>query len=120
MTNTAIAGEEQQEDLVDREALVTLSEAPVEEGTTISTPVLIILISAVGVIAVGVGIVCLILKKKRIALSSGGSKPASKKEEEAKKAVDKFLQASMKKKNSETQKKFVGGEDSFGGGLDTQ
>jgi len=125
LTSTAIAGEEQQEDLVDREALVTLSEAPDEGSSTISTPVLIILISAVGVIAVGVGIICLILKKKRIALSSGGSKPTSKKEEEAKKAVDKFLKTSMKKKNSETQKKFVGGEESFGlanefGGLDTQ
>jgi len=104
---------------VDRAAVVTLSEAPVGESSTISTPVLIILISAGTVIAVGIGIVCLVLKKKRIALNGGGSKPASKKEEEAQKAVDKFLQTSMKKKNSETQKKFVG-EESFGGGLDTQ
>lgn len=124
MTNTDIAGEEQQEDLVNREALVTLSEAA-EEST--STPVpdywFIILIGAVAVIAMGIGIVCLILKKKRIALNSGGGKPISKKEEEAQKAVDNFLQASMKKKTSETQKKFVG-EESFGGGsirgLDTQ
>ena len=74
MTNTAIAGEEQEEDLVDREALVTLSEAPVEDGgTTKSVDYwLVILISAVAVIILGIGVVCLVLKKKRIAVNGGG------------------------------------------------
>lgn len=44
----------------------------------------------------------------------------SKKEEEAKKAVDKFLQSQMKKKTTETQKKFVEEDESFRAGMDTQ
>lgn len=121
MTSTAIAGEELEEDLgsqPNREAVVALGAAPAEESSPMSTPVLIILISAGAVIALGICVGCLVLKKKRIALDGEGS-TTSQKEAEAKKAVDKFLQASLGKKASETQKKFVG-EESFGAGLDTQ
>ena len=127
MTATTITGEELEADLVGREAVVSLASAPTEDSTPMSTPVLIILISAGVVIAVGICVACLILRKKRIALNGGGSISKSKKEEEAQKAVDKFLQTSLKKKTSETQKKFVGLEEqesvsgrSFGAGLDTQ
>ena len=86
MTNTVVVGEELQEDNVNREALVTLSEAPVEEVKKtfqVRDYWLIILISAIAVIALGTGVVCLIIRKKRIAINSGNGKPISKKEEEA-------------------------------------
>ena len=42
-------------------------------------------------IALGTGVVCLIIRNKRIAINSGNGKPVNKKEEEDSKASDKEL-----------------------------
>jgi hypothetical protein len=119
LTDVEIVGDEQKEDLVNRESLINLNVEPAEESSKISATAIIILISTAGVIALGICIICLVLKKKRISLNNGGSKPSSKKEEEDKKKVDKFLLASLEKKKFETQKKFFGDEITFNGGMDT-
>ena len=128
MTATTTTGEELEADLSAKGAFVSLAAAPpAEEATPMSTPVLIILISAGAVIVIGICTACLVLRNKRIALNGGEAKSTSEKQEEAQKAVDRFLRASLSKnkKHEETQKKFVGADESISGrssgaGFDTQ